>query len=368
MQQAKAIDDANHTTTRPAAVPPAGQSANDDDTCFGKLMDGVSEEIEADGLLVVWHRERQRPTTLFFSEAWPCDGDTERDLIRSATRGLHMPVTVGDAVSDATAYRSGELLTATIQLQDCVFTVTGMLRRARPGQGARCREALTRMLPVLRPFLRLWLQRQDLERRLRGMTAALENSNVATFFLSCTGEMVFSNEAGRELLQQRNGVRGDSGFLAADTLAETLRLRAAIEHVCSAGTQDSGTVPVLALRRKGARALMLTLISAEGDGSDPLQRGVIAYAFDPDQDLSRLIEPACRFYGLSAGETRLTCSLARGASLAEAAESSGLREQTARSYLKQIFLKTETNRQAELVGLMLKSAVRTSPRSHARVF
>jgi DNA-binding CsgD family transcriptional regulator len=40
-------------------------------------------------------------------------------------------------------------------------------------------------------------------------------------------------------------------------------------------------------------------------------------------------------------------------------------EQTARSYLKQIFVKTETNRQAELVRLMLTSSVRTAPHSRA---
>ena len=75
--------------------------------------------------------------------------------------------------------------------------------------------------------------------------------------------------------------------------------------------------------------------------------------------LTPLVEPACKLYALTPVETRLACLLARGVSLAEAAEAMHVREQTARSYLKQIFLKTETKRQAELVWLMLKSSVRT---------
>src|SRR5690606_12803303 len=44
--------------------------------------------------------------------------------------------------------------------------------------------------------------------------------------------------------------------------------------------------------------------------------------------------------------------------LSKAAERLDLQEQTARTYLKHIFEKTDTHRQAQLVELMLKSAVR----------
>jgi DNA-binding CsgD family transcriptional regulator len=50
--------------------------------------------------------------------------------------------------------------------------------------------------------------------------------------------------------------------------------------------------------------------------------------------------------------------LAIGKSLQEAAEAMRIKDQTARSYLKQIFLKTDTKRQAELVRLMLTSHLR----------
>jgi DNA-binding CsgD family transcriptional regulator len=99
------------------------------------------------------------------------------------------------------------------------------------------------------------------------------------------------------------------------------------------------------------------------DGVEAGSEGAAAaiYLFDPGQDLQLRLEPACRFYGLSPVETRLACCLAEGGSVVEAAERIRVREQTARSYLKQIFIKTATNRQAELVSLLLKSCIRTAP-------
>jgi DNA-binding CsgD family transcriptional regulator len=84
----------------------------------------------------------------------------------------------------------------------------------------------------------------------------------------------------------------------------------------------------------------------------------IAYVFDPEQDVSGLITPVCRLLGLSLSETKLACALVAGDSLGTAAQRLGVQEQTARTYLKHIFEKTETNRQAQLVQLMLKNAVR----------
>ena len=84
--------------------------------------------------------------------------------------------------------------------------------------------------------------------------------------------------------------------------------------------------------------------------------------------MTAIVEPVCRLHGLSQSETRLTCALIGGESLGCAAKIIGVREQTARSYLKQIFVKTDTNRQAELVQLMLKSAVRLSSSGVTRAF
>lgn len=64
-------------------------------------------------------------------------------------------------------------------------------------------------------------------------------------------------------------------------------------------------------------------------------------------------------YQLTAVEARLASELVGGASPAEAATAIGVQLHTARGYLKQIFVKTQTNRQVDLIGLMLTSAARS---------
>jgi DNA-binding CsgD family transcriptional regulator len=61
----------------------------------------------------------------------------------------------------------------------------------------------------------------------------------------------------------------------------------------------------------------------------------------------------CHLYGLAPREAELVVQLVRGATLREAAARLGIREVSARTYLKEIFSKTSTHRQAELVSLVL---------------
>jgi DNA-binding CsgD family transcriptional regulator len=83
---------------------------------------------------------------------------------------------------------------------------------------------------------------------------------------------------------------------------------------------------------------------------------------DPEQDVQRLLAPACHIYRLSAAESRLVCHIVSGSSLSEAAGDLRIQLHTARTYLKKIFFKTQTNRQAELVRVMLSSLLRTNSR------
>jgi DNA-binding CsgD family transcriptional regulator len=62
-------------------------------------------------------------------------------------------------------------------------------------------------------------------------------------------------------------------------------------------------------------------------------------------DPKRLI----RLYGLSRAEARVAALLGQGMRLEEVGQALGLTYETVRKHLKQIFAKTATDRQAELV-------------------
>lgn len=60
----------------------------------------------------------------------------------------------------------------------------------------------------------------------------------------------------------------------------------------------------------------------------------------------------CRAFGLTPAQARLARHLATGASLDAAAARLGVRKETVRNHLKQVFLRTGTCRQGELVALL----------------
>jgi DNA-binding CsgD family transcriptional regulator len=76
---------------------------------------------------------------------------------------------------------------------------------------------------------------------------------------------------------------------------------------------------------------------------------------DPDKSPRVLPEIIGPLFDLTLSESRLAAEIASGATLDMAAENLGLTVSTVRTYLKQIFSKTDTSRQAELVRLILMS-------------
>lgn len=89
--------------------------------------------------------------------------------------------------------------------------------------------------------------------------------------------------------------------------------------------------------------------------SDP---AVLIYFIDPNTDIEPLLAPVCQGYRLTVAESELVRSLIGGASIGEAAEDQNISVGAARWCLEQVFVKTDTRRQADLVRLMLSAILR----------
>ena len=99
---------------------------------------------------------------------------------------------------------------------------------------------------------------------------------------------------------------------------------------------------------------MLLMPVDEKDELDTEDRPV-AIVFVGDPDRTTEMDPAqiCQLYGLSRAEARVVALLASGYRLDLVAETLGVTYDTVRKHLKQVFSKTGTDRQAELVRLMV---------------
>jgi DNA-binding CsgD family transcriptional regulator len=172
------------------------------------------------------------------------------------------------------------------------------------------------------------------------------------------------------------------GIVLCDRRGRTLQTNAAARRILSApewrAAVASGIPPRrssermtvrqhvegLAIRHDGEQLHALTLVSeclsarlhlfsaTVGDKTD----GCIAVFLSDPQRSVEASEPVLReLYQLTGAETRLACELVNGRTVEEAAAVLGITINTARSHLKKIFAKTQTQRQGELVRLLMTS-------------
>ncbi|UZK67771.1 hypothetical protein [Sphingomonas sp. M1-B02] len=211
-------------------------------------------------------------------------------------------------------------------------------------------------------YFKLWQTNRIWRQRCGIFESALDQTDTGVIFLTKRGEVVFANEAAETILSTGDGLRRNHGSVAATIIAESMSLQVALEHVEAINAQRSAvrarSAPVLALHRDSGPPLIVSLVAAETSAVEASDVAVIMYVVDPQLSTAKMLAPVCRLYQLSPVETDLVCHLAQGKALCRAAESMHIKEQTARSYMKQIYLKTKTNRQTELVVLMLSSLVR----------
>ncbi|RYD25672.1 MAG: PAS domain-containing protein, partial [Lysobacteraceae bacterium] len=266
-----------------------------------------------------------------------------------------------------TGSSSSGVLTTSIPADHGVLTITTLFKRIGQSTRMRASESAARLLPLVQPFFRTWLSRLKSVATLRTLTAVINNSDVGILLVDRDAQLIFANKAAETLIASGNGLRHRGTTIAGSSMTDTLRLHAAIEQAVLPvhAWLKQPEHPIIALNRRDHRPLMTVVVPNEATDGERSDCAAIIYIVDPDQELQKLIEPVCKFYHLSPAETRLACLLAQGQSLAEAAERLHLQEQTARSYLKQIFWKTNTNRQVELVRVLLLSAVHTG--NHGKV-
>lgn len=231
----------------------------------------------------------------------------------------------------------------------------------------------TTLYPVLARYVRLWWLHRIERRRANALSVALDLSDLGVFLLDRRSKLLFTNTKAAALLGARDGLCRNDHSIGAAEPGDGVRFQAAIQHAihcnlagrCNVENPLQGApparTPIVALRRReGKRSLIATLMNVDRVAVDPRDPAVIVYVLDPEQDVQRLLLPACHLYKLTAAETRLVYQLVSGSSITEAAARMKIQLHTARTYLKQVFAKTSTNRQADLVRVMLSSLLRTN--------
>jgi DNA-binding response OmpR family regulator/DNA-binding CsgD family transcriptional regulator len=189
---------------------------------------------------------------------------------------------------------------------------------------------------------------------LLGADEALNRISVGVFLIDSERKVLFRNRRADELLDEADGISlSREGLLRGEKPQQTQALRAIVDVAIArvAVGDRQGSEAVALMRNSGRRPLHAVACPLGRGAAGPGEPVVGLFVTDPEWRPSDAAQAVAQLYGLSPAETRLALALVKGLRLDEIADEFGLSRNTVSYTLKNLFRKTETDRQADLIGL-----------------
>jgi DNA-binding CsgD family transcriptional regulator len=210
---------------------------------------------------------------------------------------------------------------------------------------------------LLAPHLALGYRLLVENRHHQALSDAIDRFPTGVALLDARGHLLLANRGARQLFARNDGITLDGATVRAAGPNDDIALRRAIAaSVQAAMAGRSIESAVLSVGRRSERrpyAVMVGPLRPHSGGATAVDALVVLHIADLDQGVLRRREVLRELYGLTEAETQLVELLCQGSSLDEAAGARGVTMNTARSQLKQVFAKTHTSRQSELVRLVI---------------
>lgn len=200
----------------------------------------------------------------------------------------------------------------------------------------------------------------NLVRRLSVMETVLESGGVGLALVGADGGIILTNVVADGILNAGRGLKVARGRLSAESRADHDLLAARIKDCAEKqGPREIDEAwPPLAIEQDGAEH-PITVLVRPGPPFAPLTAPLIRTAIVVLRDPARrdFVQPAAleRLFHLTPAEARLASVLANGVSVEDAAAQLGVTRNTVRTQLQAVFAKTRTNRQGDLIRLILST-------------
>jgi DNA-binding CsgD family transcriptional regulator len=269
------------------------------------------------------------------------------------------------SLSQEGAHAGSTALTFSAQVQPGIRFAFGLWHRDGNAPFDEASRTLCRLLtPHLKRAMRVFVRYAQAFRERAVYLAVIDRIGIGVALVDADATVLTTNAIGREILESRNGLAIVNGRLTASTPS----IARALEQYIRAGAEAQTQPPrergqPLALERHDTLS-PLTVIVHPGPGFEPvnapLRRSAIVVMRDPDRRASVSAHVVAELFGLTPAEATLATLLAQGFDLDEAATELDIRRNTARSQLQSIFMKTNANRQSELVRMILSSVATLS--------
>ena len=189
------------------------------------------------------------------------------------------------------------------------------------------------------------------------LTEVIDRIPTGALLVDESGNVVLKNRSAGKILSLEDGFSLHRGQPHLADPRENRAFRELIqETVRGHATQGSATGEVMSVTRPSGRrpfSLMLGPLLAPPPDTSTNEARAIVFIADPEGGQIGATAVLETLYDLTHAEAELVRLIAEGNSLDQVAAARGVTMNTVRSQLKQVFSKTETRRQGELVHLVL---------------
>jgi DNA-binding CsgD family transcriptional regulator len=181
------------------------------------------------------------------------------------------------------------------------------------------------------------------------------------------GRVLGHNKIAREILDARDGLHVNDGFLVASRPPNHLRLQSALRRLYDP-TADGAPITAFTVRKNDGEGNLHVILKWSVDPPSSTTRApsmIVAFLSDPTRHKMVPADLLSSLFALTPVEAEIAVLLSEGLSVNEVADRLRSSKNTVRSYLKAIFQKTGARRQASLVRVILMGigAVRPTPTS-----
>ncbi|HEV2156975.1 helix-turn-helix transcriptional regulator [Bradyrhizobium sp.] len=187
------------------------------------------------------------------------------------------------------------------------------------------------------------------------LAQTLDHVSAGVFLVGPNGRLVFTNAPGRAILDEASLLIDRNGVLVATVPEAQRALREALAAAENGNTAADGSGPIsLSTAQPGQWfASVLPLTSGDRQHTGALHSAVAA-VFVRRTSLANPppLEVLAKVYKLTASEIRLLDAVMKVSGVKALAEALGLKQATVKTHLHNVFRKTGTARQSELVKLI----------------
>ena len=244
-----------------------------------------------------------------------------------------------------------------IQRSSGSLTVVTVLRAERAGLVTEAeKQVFARLLPHVRRAIDIHRRLYGVRLQRDGALQALDALHIGMVLTDRAGRPIFANRVAEEILSRGDGLALVRGQLCAARPQDTRKLSALIQGAART-SRGLGEEPGGILSLPTGAGTAITVLVSPCPRLGMLEPAALVFLGTPPGSLRLEGHSVAQRYGLTRAEAKLLQALVDGGRLTDYADRAGITLNTAKTHLKQIFAKTGSRRQADLIRLVVADPV-----------